>query len=348
MIFDLLKQLTEESGVSGREAAVRQRVADLIAPWVDDCTVDPLGNLIARKAGRSGAGRQVMLAAHMDEIGLMVTKLDRGFLRFTRVGGVVVSSLPSQEVIVHGKRDLPGLVVSRPPHVVPAEQRKKPIPLEELFIDVGLPPDELAELVQVGDFVSFRQETVRMNEKFATGKALDNRVLVTVMIETLRLLQPVNHAWDVVAVATTQEERGLRGATTSTFAVNPQIGIALDVTFAEQPGVNGDETVPWDKGPAIAIGPNIHPKLRTMLEDVANRQELPFVHEVLPGATGTDAWAMQITRAGIPTLLVSVPIRNMHSPVETVCLADMERTARLLAAFIASLDDDAPAQFALE
>lgn len=351
MTFNLqetLKKLTETPGPSGHESELRELILGALSPLVDEARADALGNVIACKRGSGESPGSIMLAAHMDEIGLMVTKLDKGFIRFTSVGGVDPGVLPSQEVVVHGRRPLPGMIASRPPHVLPASERRKPIPIDQLFIDVGLPADELDELVQVGDFITFQRETVLLNEKYATGKALDNRASVTALLAALHYLQTTTHTWDVYAVTTVQEEVGLRGAMASTFQINPDIGIALDTTFAEQPGLNSQETVAWDKGPAIGLGPNIHPSLHTRLVDTAKAHEIPYTVEVLPGNTGTDAWAMQVTRAGIPTGLLSIPIRNMHTPAETVVLKDIDRTARLLAAFIGELDRDALGTLRLE
>ncbi|RLT44879.1 MAG: M42 family peptidase [Chloroflexi bacterium] len=310
----------------------------MLTPLTDEVRTDALGNVIALKRGTGGSGQRLMLAAHMDEIGLVVTKLDRGFLRFTSIGGINERVLPSQEVIVHGRRDLPGIIASRPPHVLSPESRKENIPTRELFVDVGLSAAELAETVSVGDVISIRRETLQLGKDKATGKAFDNRACVAAMILALHHLQKTIHTWDIYAVATVQEEIGLRGATTSTFGIAPVVGIALDVTFANQPGANGDETLAWEKGPAIGLGPNIHPKIHEKLVETAKNQEIPYLVEVLAGNSGTDAWAMQVTQAGIATGLLSIPVRNMHTPGETLVLADIERTARLLAAFAAGLD----------
>ena len=338
--FDLLKELAELPGIAGHEEAIRARLIALLTPLTDEVRTDSLGNVIALKRGTGGAGQRLMLAAHMDEIGLVVTKLDRGFLRFTNIGGINGRVLPSQEVTVHGKRDLPGIVASRPPHVLPAASRKENIPSNELFVDVGLLPAELAEAVSVGDVISIRRETIQLGKDKATGKAFDNRACLAAMILALHHLQKTIHTWDIYAVATVQEEIGLRGATTSTFGVAPDVGIALDVTFAVQPGASSDETLAWDKGAAIGLGPNIHPKIHEALVETAKANEIPYVVEVLPGSSGTDAWAMQVTQAGIATGLLSIPVRNMHTPGETLVLADIERTARLLAAFAAGLDGE--------
>lgn len=348
MTFELLKQLTETPGIAGNERAIRALVLELMTPLVDEIRTDALGNVIARKRGSGDGAQRVMIAADMDEIGLMVTALDRGFLRFTNVGGIDWKTLPSQEVIVHGRRDLPGLVGSRPPHVLSTEEREKPLGKEHLFVDVGLLADDLADAVQIGDFISIQRETVPLGDKFATGKAFDNRASVVALILTLRQLQSVQHKWDLYAVATVQEEVGLRGAITSTFGIMPTLGIALDVTFARQPGASDEETVEWDKGPAIGLGPNFHPGLHKRLVETAKASEIPHLIEVLPGNSGTDGWAMQVTGAGIATGLLSIPVRNMHTPAETVVLNDIERTARLLTAFVAGLDDGAMAALQIE
>ena len=338
--FSLLKELSETAGVSGQEERIRACVSEHLAPLVDELHIDTLGNLTGLKRGCDSSGRRVMLAAHMDEIGLIVTRLEKGFLRFAGVGGVDLGALPAQEVTVHGRCDLPGLIASRPPHVLSMEEREKPFAQADLFIDVGLDADGLAELVSVGDFISVRRSADRLGKGQATGKALDNRVSVVVLLQALRILRGRSHGWDICAVVTVQEEIGLRGAKTAAFRVAPDVGIALDVTYAEQPGASSDEAVAMGSGPAIGMGPNLHPVLRKLLVDTAERDEMPYTNEVLPGNSGTDAWAMQVSQSGIPTALISVPIRNMHTPAETVELRDIERSARLLAETICELPDD--------
>ena len=338
--FALLKELSEIPGVSGQEDRIRARVSDHLAPLVDELHTDTLGNLTGLKRGHNSSGRRVMLAAHMDEIGLIVTRLEKGFLRFAPVGGVDLGVLPAQEVTVHGRSDLPGLIASRPPHVLSMEEREKPFAQADLFIDVGLAADRLAEHVSVGDFISISRSADNLGNGHATGKAFDNRVSVVVVLQALRILQGRSHSWDVFAVVSVQEEIGLRGAKAATFHVAPDVGIALDVTYAEQPGASPDEALPMGSGPAIGLGPNMHPVLRELLVNSAVREEIPYTIEVLPGNSGTDAWAMQVSQSGIPTALISVPIRNMHTPAETVALKDIDRSARLLAETICELPDD--------
>ncbi len=337
----VLQQLSEASGVSGYEDEVRSIIAERMRELADEVRTDAMGNVIALRKGHtsSGSGPSVMLAAHMDEIGLMVTAVEKGFIRFTPVGGFDDRVLLGQEVVVHGRRSLPGIIGSRPPHVLPRQERGRVIPYDQLLIDVGLPPDEVPNLVRVGDLITVRRSFTELRNGLVTGKAFDDRACVVAILACLDALQGMRHAWDVYGVATVQEEVGLKGAMTSTFAITPTIGIALDVTFGNQPGVNSAETMELGKGPAIAFGPNIHPAIFERLEATAQAHEIPYQVEPIPAATGTDAWAMQVTRAGIPTGLLSIPLRSMHTSVETLSLKDVERAGRLLAHFIAELDE---------
>jgi len=345
----LLKRLTETVGLSGYETPVRALIKDELSPFADEVRADKMGNLVALKRATTGdtdapRARRIMLAAHMDEIGLMVTDVEEGFLRVARVGGVDARLLSAQPVTVHGsvggKHTLPGVVASVPPHLLREQDRSKVTPTKDLFIDVGLPPEQVAAQVRVGDLVSFRQELLELKGGLVTGKAMDNRASVAAVVLCLELLSKMHHAWDVYAVTTVQEEVGLFGAATSAFGVAPDVAIAIDVTWAEQPGVSNNETFPMGKGPTIGVGPNFHPTLRQDLENAAKEQEIPYHIEPMPGFSGTDAWAIQISREGIPTALLSIPSRYMHSPVEVVALKDVERTARLMAHFIAGLDPD--------
>ncbi|GAB4562140.1 MAG: M42 family metallopeptidase [Anaerolineae bacterium] len=339
-VKSVLTQLAESSGVSGYEDEVRSIVLETMRPLVDEVRVDAMGNVVGFKRGEmAGEPRlSVMLAAHMDEIGLIVTKIDQGFLRFTTVGGFDDRVLLGQEVLVHGRKRLPGIIGSRPPHVLPREERNKVIPRDDLVIDVGLPPSDVEALVRTGDLVTVRRPVTELRNDLVAGKAFDDRACVAAVLAGLDELRSRRHLWDVYAVATVQEEVGLKGATTSTFAITPTIGIALDVTFADQHGVDEADTVKLGKGPAITLGANIHPAIYDRLEETARRHEIPYQVEPEPGATGTDAWAIQVTQAGIPTGLISIPLRSMHTAVETVSLRDIERTGRLLAHFISGLD----------
>jgi len=346
----LLRELSQASGVSGYENEAQEVARRALVPYADALRTDALGNLIALKRGARPEGtpvRSILLAAHCDEIGLMVTGFEQGFLRFTRVGGVDVRTILGQEVVVHGRRPLPGIVASRPPHVMTKEEMDKPVPLDKLFIDVGLPAERVQELVRVGDVITLRREMVELAEGFVAGKAMDDRAGVAALVFCLEALSTLRHTWDVYAIATTQEEVGLRGAMVSAYSVAPDLAIAVDVTFGKQQGVSENESVELDAGPTIGKGPNFHPLLVERLLATAGEHELPHQVEIIPGRSGTDAWAIQVAREGIPTALLGIPLRYMHTTVETVCIKDIERTGRLLALCIAGLNEDFAAQLGL-
>lgn len=340
--IQLLRDLSEASGVSGYEDEVQAIVRKALEPHADTLRIDALGNLIALKKGKRADGaptRAIMLAAHADEIGLMVKELEEGFIRFTHVGGVDVRTLLGQEVVVHGERPLPGIVGSRPPHITPPEQREKVVGFDELFIDVGIPEERLGKLVHVGDVVTMRRDFLELASGRVSGKAFDDRAGVASVVECMETLSTMDHLWDVYAVSTSQEEVGLRGAIVSAYGIVPDVAIAVDVGFGAQPGVDEAESVKMDAGPAIARGPNIHPLMYEKLVATAKEHEVPHQTEIIAGRSGTDAWAIQVTREGIPCGLLSIPLRYMHTSVETVCIKDIDRTARLMALFIAGLDE---------
>ena len=340
-IVPLVKRLSEANGVSGYEHEVRQIVEEEFGRLADQVRTDALGNVIALKRGDGPDPRQsILIATHMDEIGLIVSDLEEGFLHFQQVGGYDDRVLLGQEVLVHGRRTLPGVIGARPPHVLSQEERGKPVPYDKLRIDVGLGPDELPKQVRVGDLVTMKREMIELEGGLLAGKAFDDRVSVAAAIVCMEELGRMRHRWDVYAVATVQEETGLKGAITSTFHLQPDLGIAMDVTFGKQPGTADEYTYEVGKGPTIGCGPNFHPKLQQALMAVAVKLEMSVHLDPLTRPAGTDAAAIQVSREGIPVELISIPVRNMHTPVETVSAKDVERAGRLLAAFIASLDEE--------
>ncbi len=303
---------------------------------------DKLGSLIGIKRATQplAAPRRIMLSAHMDEIGLMVRDVVDGFIFVHSIHGIDSRIMLSMPVMVHGLRELPGIVASVPPHLLKPENRTKYPGFDELIIDVGLPAAEVAQLVQIGDLITPDAPMLELNGSRVAGKAMDDRACVAAVTVCLHELKSLQHQWDVYAVATVQEETGLLGATTAAYYVKPDIAIALDVTFAAQPGVDADTGAEINAGPEIYLGPNFHTKLVEKIKAVASTNELKLQESVIPGASGTDAWAIQVALEGIPTALLSIPVRNMHSPIETLDLRDITRTGRLLAQFIASLDAD--------
>jgi endoglucanase len=312
------------------------------AEITDEMEQDGLGSLIGVKRATDPLDppRKIMLAAHMDEIGMMVRDVVDGFVLVYRISGVDNRVMPSQNVMVHGREALPGIVATKPPHLSSPEERKKYPTWDDLVVDVGLPADEVAEKVRPGDLVTVDAPMVDLNGRRVAAKALDDRACVAAVTTCLHALQGIQHHWDVYAAATVQEEVGLRGAATAAHTIDPDVAIALDVTFAAQPGVNNDEATDLGGGPALSFGPNFHIKLYEAIKGSAAELEMTLQDDIITGRSGTDAWAIQVARQGVPTALLNVPIRNMHSSVETVDLRDIERAGRLLAHFIGGLDAD--------
>jgi len=334
-----LEQLSNAQGVTGRESEVRDLMIRLMTPYVDEIFVDKLENVIGIKKGKEKAAR-IMLAAHMDEVGLMVKTITKdGFLQFVKMGGIDDRILPAQSVRVFSKKAaFPGIIGSKPPHIQKEEERKKILASDELFIDVGAESKDDAKAmgIEIGDPVGFDIKYTPVGKGAAIGKAFDNRAGCAVMVEALKLLDRTDCA--VYAVGTIQEEVGLRGAGTAAFKVDPDLAIALDVTIAgDVPGVREyDTTVKMGKGPAITItdsGLITHPKILRWLLETAEEEKIPFQTET--GLMGsTDAARISLTRQGIPSGNISVPTRYIHSPAGVVSLSDMENSAKLTAAAI--------------
>lgn len=337
-----LELLCNSNGVSGYEDNLKNIIIDNFKTYCDDIEVDKLGNIIGFKKGASAENNpKIMLAAHMDEIGLMVKDIEEnGFLRFTNIGGIDPRTILGQEVIVHGKKDLFGVIGSKPPHLQDEEERDKAITIEDMIIDVGFPKDKLEKFISVGDTITINRRLLNLKNDRMAGKALDDRAGIVSLLECLKELHKTNHEPDVYVVATVQEEVGMAGAFTSSYKINPDIGIAVDVGFGTTPELNNSNSIELGKGAGITLGGNIHPTLREKLICIANEYNISHQLEITPGATGTDARAMQITREGIPSLVISIPLRYMHTSVEVVDIVDIKNTGKLLAFFINAISNE--------
>lgn len=339
---EFLKKLCTGYSVSGHEYSIEETIKLGFKKYADNINVDKLGNIIIIKKGQNNISKlKIMIAAHMDEIGLIVKSIEKnGFIKFTNVGGIDPKTIIGQEVIVHGEKPLFGVVVSKPPHLQEASESEKVPKLEDLYIDLGYDSEKLKEYISVGDVITINREFKELKNDKVTGKSLDNKAGIAVMYESLKILNKTKHKADLYFVCTVQEEVGLRGAYTSTYSINPDIGIAIDVGFGSTPELPKYETIDLGKGPGITIGGTIHPKLREKMVEVAKEYNIPFQYEVSPSSTGTDADVIQLTREGIPTLCLSIPLRYMHTSVEVVNIKDIENTAKLLAFFIASISEN--------
>jgi endoglucanase len=234
--------------------------------------------------------------------------------------------------------------------LLPKALRDQAPPLAELLIDTGLPPKRLDELVEVGDLASLAQPPSELLNGQLAANRLDNRASIAALTACLHELQGRAHAWDVIVAAPVQEELNYLGASTAAFELRPDLAIAVDVTFGRDANTrdNAYRTYPLGGGPVIGLGPNIHTGLQTALKATAERAEIPYAVEVMWGHSGTDAYALQVAREGIPTAVVSIPLRNMHTPVEIVALSDITRTGRLLAEFCAGLEPEFVARLSLD
>ncbi len=335
-----LKRLVETHAPSGYEAPIAELLRDDWADLVDEFDSDRLGSLIGIKRATTAqaASGKIMLAAHMDEIGLMAREIEDGFIYVHRISGIDPRVMLAQPVLVHGQRALPGVVATMPPHMLTAAQRKQYNPIDALVVDVGLPADEVEEIVRIGDLVTVEGPMIDLKGRLAASKAMDDRCCLAVITVCLQLLRQMHHSWDVYAAATVQEEVGLRGATTAANHIEPDCAIALDVGFAEQPGLK--TAIKLGGGPLIGIGANFHPKMVQRLRDIAAYYEIKWQADIIPARAGYDSWAIQVSRGGVPSALLGIPLRNMHSPVETLDIKDIERAGRLLAHFISELDED--------
>jgi putative aminopeptidase FrvX len=348
-LLPLLKKLCAAPGLSGYEAPVREILKETWQPITDQLNISRLGSLHGLKQGAGPDPRpSILIAAHMDAIGLMVTSITEGLLRVTEIGGLDARVLPGQLVTVHGRRDLPGVIVQPPAHLLPEDVQTGPVPIKYLLVDTGLRPRQVKQLVRTGDLISFAQEPVQLQGDTLAGRALDNRASVTALTLCLEALNSRVHQWDVWAVATSQEEETMGGARTSAFQLRPQIAVAVDVTWAKSPGTPDHKTFPLAKGLTLGWGPNVHPKLYEALKMVAEQIEVPYALEAMPRHSGTDAFAIQVAAQGIPTMVVSIPLRYMHTPVEVVALKDIRRAARLLSEFITRLEVDFMENLSLE
>jgi putative aminopeptidase FrvX len=339
-LLSLLKELISAPGLSGYEMGVRPIIEKAWEPFTDQLTTSRLGSLHGLQKGTGVEPRpSIMIAAHMDAIGLMVNAIIDGFLRITSIGGIDLRVLPGQMVTVHGRQDLPGMIVPTPARLVPSLVKAGVLPLEYLLVDVGLLPDEVDSLVRVGDTISFAQPPLSTSGETLAGHTLDNRASVAALTCCLEILHSRPHVWDVWAVATVQEETTYGGASTSAFQLHPSLCVSLDVTFGSEPGSPSHLTFPLGRGPTLGWGPVVHPYLFKTVKELAERLEIPLSIEPTPRYSGTDSDAMLVVAEGIPNLVIGIPLRYMHTPVEMIALKDLTRAARLAAEFIAQLDE---------
>ena len=342
--IDFLKNLISTPSPSGFEEKVQQVFLERVKDRVDLCYKDVHGNAfgVVNPEGKV----KVMLAGHCDEIGMMVEYVnDQGYIYFSTIGGVDAHILPGKRVLIHTSSGvIPGVIGKKPIHLLEEKERQKVAKIEEQWIDIGAQSkEETLEKVTVGDPITFEVGFEPLLGTRVAGKGFDDKVGVFVVGEVLRSLEKDKLHCAVYGVSTVQEELGLRGARTSAFGVAPQIGIAIDVTFASDcPDIDKRKVgeIALGKGPVISRGPNINPHIWQKIVGIAKEKGIPYQVQAESRATGTDANAIQITREGVATGLVSIPNRYMHTPGEIVDLEDLEHTVKLLVLFLQSLQEN--------
>lgn len=340
-IRNALERLCGQSAPSGFEAPAAQAARELLEPLMDEVWTDRLGNLIGvRRCGRESAPR-LLLDAHLDEIGLMVTGIENGFLRFRSIGGVDPRMLPDRELTVLTDPPLFGVVACLPPHVLKAGDSDRATPIGEMYIDVGLTQEQAEKSVPIGTPISYRGGCFPLGEKEVCGKSMDDRACFVTLLRAAELLRDKELDVDLYIMGSVREEVAGSGAVTGTFAVAPDWCVAVDVTHGRTPDGPKDRSCELGKGPAIGIGPNMTTWMTERMIAKAEANAIPWQGEVMAGHTGTNGWHMQIVREGIATSVVSLPLKYMHTPIEVLDLDDMEYVARLLAAFAENLGKEA-------
>ena len=333
----MLGRLCALSGPSGFEEKVARAAEDLLRPLVDEVYTTRLGSVVGvRRCGRENA-HKLLLDAHLDEIGFIVTGHDEGFLRFAPLGGVDPRMLPDREVVVLTDPPIHGVVACLPPHVQTAEDMGKSLPIKELFIDVGLSQEEAERRIPIGTPAAYRGGCAPLGEDLLCGKALDDRAGFAVLLDVLERLRGKALNVDLYILGSTQEETHSTGAITAAYEIAPRMCVAVDVTHGDSPDASKNETFKLGGGPVIGVGPNCARSLSGRLKELAAELDMPVQIEVMSGSSGTNAWPIQVSREGVATAVVSIPERYMHTPVEVVNQTDLENTAALLAAFVGSL-----------
>ncbi|MEM9548409.1 MAG: M42 family metallopeptidase [Bacteroidota bacterium] len=339
--IDLLREVCRVPGAPGYEQRIREFIIQTVTPYVDDVSTDAMGNVIALKRGSSD--KKVMVAAHMDEISFIVTEIDSdGFVRFHTLGGFDAKTLTAQRVIIHGREDVMGVMGTKPIHVLTPEERSKAPKTIDFFIDTGMKKEELEKLVRVGDPITRERELIEMGD-CVNSKSIDNRVSVFILLETLKNLQNKSVPYDVYGVFTVQEEVGIRGAIAASSGINPDFGIALDVTLAyDLPGATSHEMISrLGEGTAIKVldGSVICDyRMVNFLRELAENNSIKHQMEILT-AGGTDTAGIQrFSNGGAIAGAISIPTRYLHQVIEMSNKEDIHNSIRLLELALTNLD----------
>lgn len=331
-----LKRLCESYGVSGEERETAQIAAEMLREYTNDVVIDDCHNVIANVYDAGEKAPRVMLDAHLDEIGMIVTYItDGGFLKVAPCGGLDKRLLLAQEVVIHGKEKIAGIIGTKPPHLTAEDERKKVPKIDDISIDTGYSKEELQKIVSLGDRVTIKGEFTELKNGRVSSKSLDDRACIASILHALELLKGQKLDCSLTAVFSSQEEVGGTGAAVATYNVNPDAAIVVDVSFAHTADADEKKCGKMGKGPMIGIAPSLNRAMADEMIALSKEKEYPYQIEVIQGrTTGTNADEVTITRGGVRTCVVSVPLRYMHTPVEVVEMADVEAVGRLIADYL--------------
>lgn len=335
-LIETIEILSKANGISGFEKGIANYLKNILSNIFDYAYTDNMGNVFACKKSSAGCG-SVMLEAHMDEIGLMIKKIDdNGFLEFVPVGGIDPRILPGNVVNIHScGKNYKGVIGAKPPHVMTQDEYSEVLGFNKLFIDAGFDAKTAKDCVTIGSTATFDSDFISLNNNMISSKCMDDRASVAILLDVAQKLSKTELDFDLYICICVQEEVGLRGSAVAAYSVNPDFAIAIDVTHAKTP----DELkvdIKCGSGIAVCKGPNIHPSLVASFTDFMDSKNIPYEIEIEGGNTGTDAWAIQTAREGIPVMLLSLPLKYMHTPVEAISLDDCISLSDTLTSYLKS------------
>ncbi|ANX00579.1 aminopeptidase [Thermoclostridium stercorarium subsp. leptospartum DSM 9219] len=331
----LVKQLCDLNAPVGSEHLAAEKLKSLFEPYCDEVYVDDFFNVTGYKKGTSDKPGKIIITAHYDQIGMIVSGFEKGgFLRISNLGGVDTKALLAREVIVHGREEVYGVIGAKPPHLLKDDETNKNVSITELFIDTGYPDDVIKQKVSVGDPVTVVASVAEMKNRCVAGRSLDNRAGVAALVLILKELRNIKHPNDIYVIATVQEETGLLGAVASSYSLEPDLAVVIDVCHGDMPDADKSQCFPLNKGVPVGVGPAFHSEYTGALFETARRERIPTQRCIEPGNPGTEAWAIQVSRTGVPTVEVGIPLRYMHTTAELISLQDLENAAVLVARYV--------------
>lgn len=335
---DLISKLCSAHGISGFEKSASQVALDLVSPYADKSHIDKFGNVIAYKYSEKKDAKTVMLDAHVDQIGFVVTDItDNGFIKFASVGGVDPRMLLSMDVLVHGSETLRGVVCTKPPHLTASY--KDAVQICDMAIDIGYSKEQAEKLAPIGTPITFAEDIYCLNDSSITGKCLDDRSGIASIIYAMEKLSSCKLDVNIVACFSVCEEVSGMGSIVSTYDLKPDFAIAVDVTHAKTPDAPANKT--FDMGKIlIGVGPNFDKKLADNLIKTCKTYDIPHDIEVCEGHSGTNAWYIQVIRGGVPVSLISIPLKYMHTPIETISICDVKNTGELIYRYLKDFRED--------